>query len=283
MGCSELLLPLRAFSEAWRCMLKTYAGNPVPEQPLVACLAALFCSVLSSPDGFSSWRYESDAGREHLRGLSAEQIDLWRKPLCMDPAEQYDGLRSHEDAEGELGFFWATKVGGPSHGFDFEGQCLLPLLANARHKVILVSSSEWPAHPFGRTHFRLLWTAEDEPQPRLWLEAVNEDFAAAEAEAVNRRNLHLTTFQHAIFKSEQMRIPLSMDSRLDKAMEYVAAAGSEVTIVEEKLMLRPSNGVLEASDYLSNKHDWVQMSEEMTEPSIRMLYIPSSMAQSRPE
>ena len=37
--------------------------------------------------------------------------------------------------QGELGFFWATKIGGPSHGFDLEGQCLLPLLANARHKV----------------------------------------------------------------------------------------------------------------------------------------------------
>ena len=26
----------------------------------------------------------------------------------------------------------ATKIGGPSHGFDIEGQCLLPLVANAR-------------------------------------------------------------------------------------------------------------------------------------------------------
>ena len=49
---------------------------------------------------------------------------------------------THEDAAGELGLFWATKIGGPSHGFDFEGQCLLPLLANARHKVVLVTDAK---------------------------------------------------------------------------------------------------------------------------------------------
>lgn len=46
----------------------------------------------------------------------------------------------HEDEQDELGFFWATKIGGPSHGFDIEGQCLLPLLANARHKVVAAFS-----------------------------------------------------------------------------------------------------------------------------------------------
>ena len=45
--------------------------------------------------------------------------------------------------QGELGFFWATKIGGPSHGFDLEGQCLLPLLANARHKA---RTSRHPRH-----------------------------------------------------------------------------------------------------------------------------------------
>merc|ERR1712232_1138917 len=70
-------------------------------------------------------------------------------------------LRIHEDEENELGLFWATKIGGPSHGFDVEAQCLLPLLANARHKVILVSDPEYKHHPVGRAHFRLLWTHND--------------------------------------------------------------------------------------------------------------------------
>ena len=68
--------------------------------------------------------------------------------------------------------FWATKIGGPSHGFDVEAQCgsaaasvvvsrdavlhisprpgHLPLLANARSKVILVSDPSYPHHPVGR-------------------------------------------------------------------------------------------------------------------------------------
>jgi hypothetical protein len=29
----------------------------------------------------------------------------------------------------------ALQIGGPSHGFDYEGQCLMPLVSNARHKV----------------------------------------------------------------------------------------------------------------------------------------------------
>jgi hypothetical protein len=122
-------------------------------------------------------------------------------------------LRTHEDAPGELGLFWATKIGGPSHGFDIEGQCLLPLLCNAvrgrpielgtcvsasllstlvpclillsdppieqRHKVILVSDAAWPHHPAGRAHFRLLWLhGTSPPRPVLWLETVNADFEA---------------------------------------------------------------------------------------------------------
>jgi len=42
----------------------------------------------------------------------------------------------------------------------------------------------------------------------------------------------------------------------------------------ERLILRPSNGVLEASDYLSNRHDWVQLDEGITEPLPRAMYIP---------
>lgn len=41
----------------------------------------------------------------------------------------------------------ATKIGGPSHGFDYETQCILPLLCNARHKVILLSDPSPPAEP----------------------------------------------------------------------------------------------------------------------------------------
>ena len=47
-----------------------------------------------------------------------------------------------------------------SHGFDIEAQCLLPLLCNARDKVVLVTSPALRrAHAVGRAYLRLLWTA----------------------------------------------------------------------------------------------------------------------------
>jgi len=47
-----------------------------------------------------------------------------------------------------------------------------------------------------------------------------------------------------------------------------------VRAVTDRLMLRASNGVVEASDYLTTKHDWVQMEDEVTPPLRRALYEP---------
>merc|ERR1712136_68548 len=160
------------------------------------------------------------------------------------------------------GFFWATKIGGPSHGFDYEAQCLLPLLANARHKVILVTDPvAWPFHPMCRAHWRLLWTALPDgtptpnPEPRLWLEAVNADFGARSANVVEQ-------------------------TAMAKAVAMERDTGGVVWQTHECFLLRPSNGVCEASDYLSNKHDWVQLQDEVTEPLWRALYVPAQCASS---
>jgi hypothetical protein len=214
---------------------------------------------------------------QQLSGLGKVQVEMWKEATSL----VYAGLQTHEDEPGELGFFWATKIGGPSHGFDFEGQCLLPLLANARNKVILVSDPNWPAHPVGRAHFRLLWTASEAtgtPEPRLWLEAVNMDFDAAGV--LDQRAtalLQQAALQHAVEKAEGMCVPLSVDESVIQDLVAVipAARGPGcVRLVQESLALRPSNGVCEASDYLSTRHDWVQMQAEVTEPSSRALYIP---------
>ena len=150
---AELLLPLRALNEGR--MTQTMCGASLPEDDLKGVVLALTEAVLKSSTGFSEWRYSSPRGQEQLRGLSDHQICLWQEPTAQ---EHRGGLKTHEDAPGELGFFWATKIGGPSHGFDYESQCILPLLANARHKVILVSVAAWTEHPVGRAHWRLLWS-----------------------------------------------------------------------------------------------------------------------------
>ena len=47
-----------------------------------------------------------------------------------------------------------------------------------------------------------------------------------------------------------------------------------MSVVSDRLVLRPSNGVVEASDYLTNKHDWVQLEDEVTPPIKRAVYTP---------
>ena len=56
--------------------------------------------------------------------------------------------------------------------------------------------------------------------------------------------------------------------------KHLGSGESDVAAVKDRLVLRPSNGVVEASDYLSHKHDWVQMEEEVTQALDRALYTP---------
>ena len=55
-----------------------------------------------------------------------------------------------------------------------------------------------------------------------------------------------------------------------------------MSVVSDRLVLRPSNGVVE-SDYLTNKHDWVQLEEEVTGPLKRALWKRISSAPSKAE
>jgi hypothetical protein len=271
-------------------------GQPLPEAEVKAVVLAIAEAVLSSPGGFSAWRYGCALGREQLRGLSETQVEIWRTPTEMGHAG--GKLRTHEGGSNELGFFWATKIGGPSHGFDFESQCILPLLANARHKVILVNDAEWPDHPAGRAHWRLLWAIEDsalpqyndgavtgdeeecssDGEPRLWLEPIQCCFAAA-AHGINHESWRRPVLHHAISKADALGVALSLDERDGQElmdMFRIGAYAQRGTLreVSERIILRPSNGVVEASDYLSPLHDWAQVADEITAPIGRVLYIP---------
>ena len=68
-----------------------------------------------------------------------------------------------------------------------------------------------------------------------------------------------------------------VEAHLAGAVEKVAreSGGGSVASASDRLVLRPSNGVLEASDYLTNKHDWVQMAEEVTGSLRRAVFTPS--------
>ncbi|CAE7465435.1 unnamed protein product [Symbiodinium sp. CCMP2592] len=265
---AELLLPLRALNECR--MLQTMCGAPLPEDELKRVVLSLTEAVLKSSTGFAEWRYSTPRGKDQLRGLSDHQITLWREPTAR---EHTAGLKTHEDAVGELGFFWATKIGGPSHGFDYESQCILPLLANARHKVILVSDPTWTDHPVGRAHWRLLWSVgcgKRQPEPRLWLETVNADFEAP----VSSEGWETAVLTHAISKADAMGVPLSVDLMQATALHSLLGSSRDVEEISEKMLLRASNAIVEASDYLSSEHDWVQDADEITMSIARALYTP---------
>lgn len=281
---AELLLPLRALNEgllAKNVEVTTGNGDILAKQELRVTLEALMGAVLSRPGAFSEWRYSNAVGMEQLRGLSGPQQRQWQHAFSM--SHEVSRLRTHEDDPSELGFFWTTKIGGPSHGFDFEGHCVLPLLANARHKAIFVDDPQWKHFPAGRAHWRLLWTAGDSSpnsEPRLWLEAVHRDLSA-EQHGIGVELQYVAwlkaVLRHAMAKAEAMHVVLSINVQIDALLRELYASsnkGGRVYTTEERMLLRPSNGVIEASDELGSKHDWVQQTEEVTESLQRTLYVP---------
>lgn len=265
---ADLLLPLRALREGLNDMTSTLSGQPVPRAPLQKVVDTVTSKVLEGR--FSEWRYDNPVGQAQLFGLSSQQRALWQEAS----SSNHGGLLLHEDAPGELGLFWATKIGGPSHGFDFCGQCLLPLLCNARHKVLLLSDPSRWAHPCGRAHLRLLWKADAQPpSPVLFLEEMKVDFAATKT-GVSTEGWQEAALSHLLEKADRMGVRASVDPHLGPLLRWLRPAG-KVTDVKHRLVLRPSNGVVEASDYLSLKHDWVQTEEEITEPLHRAVYEPA--------
>jgi len=271
---AELLMPLRAFNERVSDLLQP--GSRVDRSLLPADKVSEVVSTITAHvlDGsFKQWRYSNPVGRRQLEGLADWQIQLWSEAS----STQVGPLRVHEDEDNELGFFWATKIGGPSHGFDYEGHCLLPLLANARHKVVLISDPSYPHHPVGRAHFRLLWTAE-EMKPLLWLEEIHRD-GRAEVDTGPWRKAVLT---HVARKGAAMGVMLSCSAEWHHDVSALSQeAGGSVSSRSDRILLRPSNGVVEASDYLSGKHDWVQLEDEIAEPGGRAVYEPPPSAQRR--
>jgi len=268
---NELLLPLRSLNEAQRSMHTTFNGHPVPAAPVAKVVNAITSAVFAG--NYKDWRYSNKVGKAMLAGLSEQQLEAW---ISTD-THQHGPLTTHEGENEELDFFWATKVGGPSHGFDVEGQCLLGLLSNSRHKVILVNDPSYPHHPIGRCHFRMLWT--DSGEPMLWLEATHTCFRGGRN--ADRQGFQSAVIAHAVIKAEAMGVPLAMDGGGELQRLAEGTPRGKVGREKFRVVLRASNGVVEASDYLSHKHDWVQMEDEMTDVKHKTVFRPSAIATKR--
>eukprot|EP00415_Alexandrium_ostenfeldii_P004219 UN4219 len=74
-----------------------------------------------------------------------------------------------------------------------------------------------------------------------------------------------------------MGVPLSVAPQLAEDLRLIANSQGmegEVHQVCESLLLRPSNAIVEASDYLSPLHDWIQQTDEVTAEIARALFVP---------
>ena len=86
---------------------------------------------------------------------------------------------------------------------------------------------------------------------------------------------------HAVAKADEMGVELWAEPRHEGLLaELVRGGAGAVAPASGRLELRPSNGVVEASDYLSHKHDWPQMEAEVVGPFRRVAYTPGPAAAS---
>jgi hypothetical protein len=88
---------------------------------------------------------------------------------------------------------------------------------------------------------------------------------------------------HAIAKSNQLGLNLLINRARDIDLEEIAKTlVSEETLgkTDVALLLKPSKGMLEASDTLTEKHDWIQEEDEIVEEIERIIYRPMTSLQS---
>lgn len=275
---AELLLPLRALRETAEDMvqaaLRPVAPEPfepaperVPAEALLGQTRALIDTLTAEVLGgdYRQWRYQNPQSAESLRGLDRSARQRWISSELVRHHPVAGGALHSREEDG-LGLFWVTKIGGPSHGFDVGGHCLLPLLANGRTKAIIIDDDRFGRGPAARAYLRVLQSAEGEP--RLYLEPLQRDFLhrserkSAEAD----EELRAAILVHAEAKAKAMGVPLSFPE------EYHAAAvalGRTPQAREERYWVGAGAGIFEASDTLGLGHDFLNLKPALTPTLMR--------------
>ena len=261
----ELLLPLRALNETLPAMEAKHPGQKPRFEKAVGDITQ---AVVEGR--YREWRYQHQISQQQMKPLGEERQPSWMGANVSIEAKGSHGGQLKTREEDGLDLFWITKIGGPSHGFDYGGHCLLPLLSNARTKAIVVEDSRWPDHPAGRAYLRLLSTPDG--QPFLYLEPTQRDFRHREVYPDTREQPIHQEFQqvlleHALAKARLLGVPLSVDALLEGAARRLGADGQYQA--EAHYFLAPSAGVLEASDTLTDRHDWPQFEGEVVRPRSR--------------
>jgi hypothetical protein len=257
----EAFVPLRALLETAKDMTADQALIP----DVVKAVDQIARHIVEGD--YREWRYDNPISKKHLSGMTALQKKQWKSNLETTYRAGSLDLKTREEDDIEL--LWLTKIGGPSHGFDYGGRCLLPLLSNGRTKAILVDDERWPHNASARSYLRVLHM--EDGSPTLYLEPFQRDFPHRTnfGEGEIDAHLYAAVIAHAKQKADQLGLPLSIGAGY---RELVDALQIPVQLVEKPLQLKASNGVFEASDTLGLGHDFHQQRDMTTPPLQRLEY-----------
>lgn len=269
----EALLPLRALNET----IDDVALERKDAKPYAKELRRVVTDVTRHilEGDYREWRYTSPQSTKQLAPLTDAQRAGWRSNLSLE-GEGVGGVKLKTREEDGPELLWVTKIGGPSHGFDYGPHCLLPLLANGRTKAILVEDPRWPHNAAARCYLRVL--QGDDGKAMLYLEPMQRDFphrARFDKPGVERKESAAVRFlqvQHALAKAAELGLPLSVSASDDAILDALGVAHQRD---KRKLVIEGSAGVFEASDTMFRGHDFPQTQRLVTEPQdLRVLVQP---------
>ncbi len=271
----EVFLPLRALNETIKDMAQAGASTTHQGPAATARLAAElepkirgFVNDVTrhvAEGDYTQWRYENPASKVQLSSLSKEQLAAWQAPHGIESwAAAGKKLKTREEDGAEL--MWVTKIGGPSHGFDYGGNCLMPLLGNGRTKTILVEDPRWTHNAAARCYLRMLPGTDG--KPTLYMEPNQRDFphrkkfdTDKQTEGLEWESAQVALVKHAIDKAKTMGLPLSLPDYLGGTLDSL---GIDAKFEHRQFVLEPSAGLFEASDTLGIGHDWLNTERQTT-------------------
>lgn len=266
----EALVPLRALNETVQDM-STARRHPGQSKAFDTAVTDVTRSMVEGR--YKEWRTTNKASTRQLQPLDGAQRKAWLGAKTSKTIDAPHGGTLKTREEDDVDLLWLTKIGGPSHGFDFGGHCLLPLLSNARTRAVVVEDTKWPDNPAARAYLRLLENKDGEPV--LYLEPLQRDFPHRDAFKQGDLDAYFVAalVDHAADKARQMGVPLSIDARWGNITDFLELPTKPTPNPE--MVLAASGGVLEASDTMTRLHDWVQTKDEVIRPhDPRIAYVP---------
>ena len=177
---------------------------------------------------------------------------------------------------------WTTKIGGPSHGHDYGGQALLPLLANLRTTPIIVDDPRYSANGAARSYLRLL--PRDQGGFSLYLEPTQRDFPHRDRFGGYRRGRKC---RHG--NSRTRRRQGQSDESAAESQPVASRIGWRRRAFEPRALASATfSSRAAASSRLPtrsrSKHDWPNTRREVTDELYRAVLLPApeSLTAKRP-